>query len=68
MFNVDKWPNYKHKNKKCKIYNKRFKELLSLKKFNFYYIDEFINPNFDISNLSPNDLVYPTSFNSWFKD
>ncbi|MFU0468527.1 ATP-binding protein, partial [Acinetobacter baumannii] len=31
-------------------------------------IDEFINPNFDISNLSTNDLVYPAPFNSWFKD
>ncbi|TCB58772.1 HD domain-containing protein [Acinetobacter terrae] len=60
--------NYKYKNNKCKIYDKSFTELTKLKAFNFYYIDHFLNPDFDVSKLSKNDLVYPNSFNSWFKN
>lgn len=68
MFNIDRWVDYKYKNPNCRIYNKSFIELLNLKNFNFYYVDSFLNPDFDISSLSKNDLVYPQAFNGWFKE
>ncbi|OTG96372.1 ATP-binding protein [Acinetobacter sp. ANC 3832] len=67
IFGTESLINYKYKNNKCNIYDKSFTELTKLKKFNFYCVDQFLNPDFDMSKLSKNDLVYPNSFNGWFK-
>ncbi|RKG42479.1 MULTISPECIES: HD domain-containing protein [Acinetobacter] len=68
LFCAEDLVNYKYKNDKCQIYAKSFSELINLKQFNFYHVDRFINSGFDVSTLSEYDLVYPDSFNGWFKN
>lgn len=68
MFNIENFKDYKSKNNKCLIYDKSFAELLTLDNFNFYHVDNFVNSNVDEMEFFENDLVYPNSFNGWFKE
>lgn len=67
IFNIDQFKDYKNKNDKCLIYGKSFSDLLNCDNFNFYHIDNFSNSNVGGMEFLENDLVYPNSFNEWFK-